>query len=373
MTQAESDLKYWNALSQIREIGPIKFRKLANYFSAMEEAYLAPEQELLNAGIDEKLAEIIPVKRRAINIEQEYEKLLKENIKIITFQDDRYPTILKEIYAPPALLFVKGNLKKEELRIAIVGTRKYSQYGKQATIEFTEALCQIKTIVVSGLAKGIDTIAHQTCVRNGSETIAVLGSGIDYESIYPPINRGLSREIENNGAIISEYPIGSLPLKQNFPVRNRIISGLCQGVLVVEAPEESGSLITAKYALEQNRELFAVPGPINSANSRGTNRLIKSGAKLTASVEDIIEELNLSLNLSIDSVAGGNKKESEKISADNKEEAIILNLLNEEPIHIDFLIKNSQLPTAQVGSVLTILEIKGRIRNLGGMNYVLSK
>lgn len=367
MTQTETELKYWNAFGLIREIGPVRFKKLINYFPSMEQAYKADEQELGNAELDQKTIEAILIKRRETDIEQEYEKLCRENIKIVTIKDVDYPKSLKEIYAAPAILYVKGNLKNDEKCLAIVGTRKYSLYGKQATLEITDALCKIGITVVSGLARGIDTFAHQACLNNNSQTIAVAGSGIDNASLYPSANRELARRIKEQGAVISEYPIGTLPLKQNFPARNRIISGLCLGTLVVEAPESSGALITAKYALEQNREVFAVPGPIYSVNSAGTNHLIKSGAKLVTNIEDIVEELNLAAHTAV-ILPPTEKKE---IKADNIEEKTLLNLLNNEPTHIDFLIQESQLPTSQINSLLVMLEINGRIRNLGGMNYIL--
>lgn len=364
------DLKYWNSINLTREIGPIRFKKLINFFPSMEAAYTASEQELKEAGLDEKIVEHFSAKRLEINPDQEYEKLQQAGIKIITFRDENYPKLLKEIYAPPAVLYVRGDILREEYCIAIIGTRKYSLYGRQVALDITEALCKIGITVVSGLAKGIDTFAHQSCVRCNNRTIAVLGSGIDHESIYPCTNRELAKEVEKGGAVISEYPLGTLPLRQNFPARNRIISGLCQGVIVIEAPEESGALITAKYALEQNREVFAIPGPINSVNSQGTNKLIKQGAKLVTGINDIIEELNLGDYSSGKSVFEQNNVPTHP---DSKEEAIILNLLTSEPVHIDNLIRDSHLPTAEVNSTLTILELKGKIRDLGGMNYVLSK
>lgn len=369
MTQTESELKYWNAFGLLREIGPVRFRKLINYFPSMEQAYKADEQELSDAGLDQKTIEVISIKRRETDIEQEYDKLCRENIKIVTIKDTDYPKLLKEIYAAPAILYVKGDLKNEEKCLAIVGTRKHSLYGKQTTLEITEALCKIGITVVSGLARGIDTFAHQVCINNNTRTIAVTGSGIDNDNLYPSTNRELAKRIKEHGAVISEYPVGTLPLKQNFPVRNRIISGLCLGVLVVEAPESSGALITAKYALEQNREVFAVPGPIYSTNSAGTNHLIKSGAKLVTNIEDIIEELNFTAYTAVTLPL----IKERVITADSTEEKTILNLLNSEPTHIDSLIQKSQLPASQINSLLAMLEINGKIRNLGGMNYILIK
>lgn len=366
--QNESELKYWNAFSLIPEIGPIKFKKIIDSFSSIEEAYKAMAEEFHSIGFGEKTVEAIMARRQEINPDAEYEKVLKNDINIITIQNSHYPKLLKEIYAPPPMLYVRGNVENEELSIAIVGTRKFSLYGKQVAIEITEALCTIGITVVSGLAKGIDTFTHQICVKNKSRTLAVLGSGVDDQSIYPSINRGLAKEIKKRGAVLSEYPPGTLPLKQHFPARNRIISGLCAGVLVIEAPEGSGALITAKYALDQNREVFAIPGPIHSPNSYGPNRLIKYGAKLVSGIEDIIEELNFTANISNVSPV-----HNSLLNTLEPNEKIIFELLGNEPTHIDLVIKNSQLPTAEVNSLLTMLEIKGIIRNLGGMNYVLTK
>lgn len=365
MTHTDEELKYWNAFHFIKEVGPRRFKKIINFFPDIKYAYYASEKDYLEAGLDRNTIDSIIITRQHIDIHKEYEKVLSEGIRIITIQDEYYPKLLKEIYDPPPALYVRGNLMRDELALAVVGTRKHSLYGKQVTQELTEALCTLGITVVSGLAKGIDAIAHQICVKNKHRTIAVTGSGIDSQSIYPSINRSLAKQVEHSGAVISEYPIGTLPVKQNFPRRNRIISGLCVGVLIIEAPEASGALITARYALEQNREVFAIPGPIYSANSQGTHALIQSGAKLVTRIEDIVEELHLSMQ----SLA--NPIHTQPIPSQDPEEELLLTLLSREPIHIDSLIKDSQLSASRVNSVLTLLEIQGRIKNLGGMNYVL--
>jgi len=286
-----------------------------------------------------------------------------ENIRKITLQDKNYPAILKEIHNPPKELYIKGEIiNQDKVAIGVVGTRKYTQYGKQACLDIAGKLARLGITIVSGLAKGIDTWAHQAALEQGGRTIAVLGSGLDKKSFYPSSNYSLSEKICQQGAMISEYPPGTRGTQFTFPQRNRIISGLSLGVVVIEAPEESGALITATLALEQNREVFAIPGSIYEKNTQGTNQLIKMGAKLVTDVEDILDELNLSHLLTI---------EKKKIKPENNEEEIILSILSAQPIHIDEIIKNSELPASTVNSVLMILELKKAVRNLGRGNYIL--
>ena len=282
----------------------------------------------------------------------------------IILQDKNYPAMLKEIHNPPKELYIKGEIiNQDKVAIAVVGTRKYTQYGKQITLDIAGKLAKLGITIVSGLARGIDTFAHQAALENNGRTIAVLGSGMDKDNFSPACNYTLGEKIAENGAVISEYPDGTPGAIYTFPERNRIISGLSLGVVVIEAPEQSGALITANLALEQNREVFAVPGNIYEKNSQGTNQLIKMGAKLVTCVEDILEELNLSHLLQ--------STEKKKIKPENKEEEIIISLLSVQPIHIDEIIKLSKLPTSAVNSTLMILELKNAVRNLGKGNYVL--
>ncbi len=286
-----------------------------------------------------------------------------ENIGKITIRDKDYPASLKEISDPPKELYIKGKIiPQDKVAVGVVGTRKYTPYGKQVTFDIVGKLARLGITIVSGLARGIDTFAHQAALESNGRTIAVLGSGLDKASFFPPPNYYLGEKISQQGAVISEYPIGVHGTKFTFPQRNRIISGLSLGVVVVEAPKESGALITAALALEQNREVFAVPGSIYEKNSIGTNRLIKMGAKLVIDVEDILEELNLSHLLTT---------EKKKIKPDNKEEEIILSVLSAQPTHIDEIIKKSSLTPGIVNSTLMILELKKAVRNLGKGNYVL--
>ncbi|HUT96406.1 MAG TPA: DNA-processing protein DprA [Candidatus Paceibacterota bacterium] len=286
------------------------------------------------------------------------------DIKKITTEDKEYPVVLKEIHNPPKELYIKGEIiNQDKVAIAIVGTRRYSQYGKQACLDIAGKLAKLGITIVSGLAKGIDTFAHQAALENNGRTIAVLGSGMDRKSFSPSCNYELSEKIAKHGAVISEYPEGTIGAVYTFPQRNRIVSGLSLGVVVIDAPEKSGALITASLALEQNREVFAVPGNIYENNSQGTNQLIKIGAKLVTRIEDILEELNLSHLLE--------NTEKKKIKPKNKEEEIILSILSLQPIHIDEIIKLSKLSTSAVNSTLTILELKEVVRNLGKNNYII--
>lgn len=282
----------------------------------------------------------------------------------IALQDKSYPALLKEIHDPPKAIYIKGEIiPQDKVAIAVVGTRKCTPYGKRATDDIAGDLAKLGITIVSGLAEGIDTSAHKAALENKGRTIAVLGTGMDRQSFYPASNFSLLEKIAQNGAVISEYPPGTRGTKFTFPQRNRIISGLSLGTVVIEAPEKSGALITAALAIEQNREVFAVPGSIYEKNSQGPNRLIKMGAKSVIDIEDVLEELNLLHLLTT--------KKKTKIKPENKEEEIILSLLSAQPIHIDEIIKKSKLPTSIVNSTLMILELKKGARNLGKGNYIL--
>jgi DNA processing protein len=360
------DLKYWIAFSYLPEIGSNRFRKLLNYFKSLELAWKAGANELKEAGLDEKIVEKIILKRKAINPDEKFEILNKENIKAITFNDPQFPKLLKEIDSCPALLFYKGDFQKQdEFSLAIVGTRKISLYGKQIALKIVKDLVQNNLVIVSGLAKGVDSLAHQITLESNGRTIAVLGSGLAKKNIYPFENQNLAQKIiEQNGLLISEYPPEITPQKYFFPYRNRIISGLTLGTLIIEAPEKSGALITARYALEQGREIFAVPGNIHNLNSVGCNNLIKMGGKLVNDASDILDALNF-----VRTVKPFVKK---IIKPSNKEEAELLKYLSEEPIHVDKLIEFSKLSSTTINSVLMMMEINGKIKHLGGMYYILA-
>ncbi len=361
------DLKYWVGLNNFPKFGPIRFKKIKQHFPNLKNAFNANLNELKQAGIEEKIAEEFISARLSINIDSLMEKLIKENIKVITIEDKHYPKLLLEIYDPPPMFYCLGELTiADEFALSVVGSRKYSTYGKQATEHLVKDLANNNLTIVSGLALGIDALAHEATLASHGRTIAVLGSGLDKESIYPSQNRYLADKIiASGGAIISEFPIKALPLKHHFPQRNRLISGLSLGVLVIEAGIKSGSLITARHALDQNREVFAVPGNIYSPDSTGTNYLIKQGAKLISSANDIIETLNLTQVVSYIN--------NKKIIPDSAEEEKILTILAYEPIHVDELIRLTKLNTAIINSTLVIMEMKGIIKNLGNMQYVLAR
>jgi len=289
---------------------------------------------------------------------------IKDKIEIIKKSSRYYPKILKEIHNAPKQLYVRGSLPKDHnLNFAIVGTRAASDYGRTLAFKIAKELAELGFNIISGLALGIDTQAHLGALEGRGKTTAVMGSAIDDNSIYPSENLNLVKKIiSSGGAIISEYEPGTKSEIWFFPERNRIISGLSRGVLVVEAPEKSGALITARAALEQNREVFAIPGSIFSKNSFGANNLIKSGAKMVTAVDDILEELNL-----MDLKTEKGIKEEENLT---EEEKIILKIVEKEPIYIDKICKISKMAAGQVLSIVSVLEIKGIIKNIGGSKFV---
>jgi len=353
---------FYNAFNLIDKIGPARMKKLINFFGNPEIAWKANWTDLKQAGLEESVIESLIQQRDTFDPEKEFQKLEQLGIKIITLDNDEYPPSLKEIYNPPFALYVKGSIRSENINIAIVGSRKVTPYGKQVTQALARNLAEAGLTIVSGMATGIDTIAHTESLKAGKETIAVLGNGLDTQNIYPPTNRRLAEEISASGAIISEYPIGTPPLRHHFPSRNRIISGLSVGVIVTEATEESGALITAKHAIDQNKEIFAVPGSIFSESSVGTNNLIKSGACPITSAREILEELNLTF--ATDFI------KNRKIVPESAEEKIILDNLSKEPIHIDKLAEKTNLSTPKITATLTLMEMKGKVKNMGGMMFV---
>lgn len=296
---------------------------------------------------------------------KEWQEIEEQKIGFIISSDNKYPDLLKEISYSPSSFYIKGEIPEEAPRIAIVGTRKISAYGKLVTEKLVQELTRHNFIIVSGLAYGVDTIAHKSALENQGKTIAVLGSGLN--NIYPYSNKRLSKEIAKHGAIITEYPLEAPALRRYFPWRNRIISGLSLATVVIEAPEKSGALITAQFALEQNREVFAIPGSIFNKNSIGTNNLIKQGAKLVSQIEDIFEELNIQYTLPI-------IKDSPSLKFDNKQEEKIYQLLpKENSLAIDKIIEISNLSPKETLVILTTLELKEFIKNTDGGNYIKNK
>ena len=367
ISNQNQNTKYYLGFAKIPCIGPVKFKQLQKCFPTLEQAWNAPMHTLSELGFSQNnISEFIRL-RQEINLDQEIEALEKENITLLTIEDENYPKLLKEIYDPPFVLFYRGTLPTDnEFLVAIVGSRKYSNYGKQISNSIARELAENGIIVVSGLALGIDAMAHQAALDCQAKTIAVLGCGIEKSNIYPVHNRMLADKIiATNGCVMSEHPIGTPPYKSNFPQRNRIISGLSLGTLIIEAALKSGALITARFALEQNREVFAVPGPITSLTSEGTNNLIKMGGRPATCGQDILDALNL--KQATDYIA------TQKITADSKDEAKLLEHLSREPKHIDELGRLTKMPSSAINATLTLMEMKGKVRHLGAMKYVLAR
>jgi DNA processing protein len=356
------EIFYWLALSLIPGLGSILIKRLLDQFETPEAVFRAPMKRLLKIeGLGEKVAGQIqrgPLEKLVVT---ELSLLKEVGGRIITLKDEDYPKRLKDIYDPPALLYIRGELKREdELAIAIVGSRKTSPYGRWITEKIGQDLAHHGVTVVSGMARGIDSVVHQGALQGGGRTIAVLGCGVDV--IYPSENRSLFYQIIEHGAVLSEFPMGTPPEGGHFPRRNRIISGLSIGVVIVQASSESGSLITAGYALEQGREVFAVPGNVGAEGSRGTNRLIKEGAKLVESSEDILEEILPQWRREEETV----QKAEIHVPDLPEDERLLYNLLGETPLHIDAIIRESQLDPGKVSSLLLNLELKGLISQWPG-------
>ena len=361
-----SELKSWLALSTVPNVGPIRFVSLVKHFGSPQAVLSASEKELSDfPEIGPVIASNIKKKVNGELVEKQWELMEKNQVQVLTFRDEAYPENLKSIYDPPPFLFIKGEIKKDdENAVAIVGCRAASQYGKQIAEKIGRELAKRKITIVSGLARGIDSIGHFSALEENGRTIAVFGSGLDV--IYPPENKKLVERIVENGAIISEFLLGTKPEGPNFPRRNRLISGLSLGVVIVEAGAKSGALLTAQSALEQNREVFAIPGNIGAKTSEGTNRLIKQGAKLVTSVEDILEELKI-----ISSVEQKEKNQIEKdLSQLSEMEKSIYNLIANEPYHIDMIAHDTGITTSCALSTLLSLELKGFIKQLSGKMFV---
>lgn len=347
--------EYLNALNIV--FGTQRTRRLVQFFGSPKKAWQAPRYKIATLGIENKALEEIFRKKEKFNLDEEWQKVKKAGLNMVTLGSESYPPLLKETSSPPLGLYTKGEVSLlNSPSLAVVGTRNHSTYAKTALSKIIGELCSSGLTITSGLAQGIDAIAHSLALEAGGKTIAVLGCGLD--QIFPRINLPLANKIlSSKNLIVSEYPIGTPPLKQHFPARNRIIAGISLGTFVVESREKGGSLITTRHALESNREVFALPGPINYETSAGTNSLIKQGAKLVSSAQDILEELSIEL-----------RKNSMKdvIENLNEEEKNIMEILKLEPLHIDTIIKKSKLTPQRVNPIITSLELKGLIKNTGG-------
>lgn len=354
----------WLALKSIPHVGNLTFRRLLDHFGSPERVLSATEQELASVkGVTSAaIASVLEHDPRE-TAEKECAAIKRAGVKIVTLHSPEYPILLFQIPDPPPFLYVRGELRGSEISIAIVGSRRASGYGLATTEKMARELALQGITVVSGMARGIDTAAHRGALDEGGRSIGVLGCGIDL--IYPVENRALFAEMAKKGALVTEFPMGASPLAENFPRRNRIISGLSRGVLVVEASEGSGSLITAQCALEQGRDVYAIPGNIHSRNSRGTNSLIKQGAKLVERVEDILEDLPNRMR------SKGAVSLSPAI-AFSPQEAAVYSALSAAPLHIDDIVAKCALTVAEVSAILLRLELQGIITQNQGKHFQIA-
>ncbi len=356
----DDERKYWVGFNMVRGIGPARVRALLDYFGSLKEAWHAPPSSLKEAGLDRRSLDNLLAARSDLNLDREMDRLREREIQVITWQDEDYPARLRQIYNPPPVLYVKGTLlPQDDWAVAVVGTRRPTDYGREAARVLASGLARQGITVVSGLALGIDGVAHRAALDAGGRTFAVLGSG--FRHIYPSRHRGLAQRIVENGALITEYALDVRPEASNFPPRNRIISGLSLGVVVVEAGKTSGALITAAFAAEQGREVFAVPGPIFHQSSEGTNHLIQNGAKAVTRVQDILEELDITMAV---------EQQEARIAIPKSDvEEQIWQCLAGAPLHVDDIVRITGLDPAVVVSTLTLMELKGLVRQIGPMRY----
>jgi DNA processing protein len=355
------DKKYWIGFNLVRGIGAVRFQQIQNFFGDLSTAWQAPIEAFYEIGLPERAVKNFQTMRNQIDLDRMMDSIMEKGVTVLTSTDDDYPRLLGEIDQSPPVIYVKGNLlPSDEFAVAIVGTRKVTPYGQQITRDTSIYLAGHGITVVSGLARGVDGLAHQHALEAGGRTIAVLGCGVDV--IYPPEHRKLAEAIVENGAIISDYPMGTKPEGINFPPRNRIISGLSLATIVIEAGQRSGALITADFAIEQGRDVFAVPGNVLSPASRGTNNLIQNGAYPMITPQDVLDVLDLS---TVEDV-----KSARKILPSNSIEEQILQVVNFEPIHVDEICNKIALPVDQVSAALTMMELKGMLQHVGGMRYV---
>ncbi|MFH0925748.1 MAG: DNA-processing protein DprA [bacterium] len=383
----------WIALNAIPNVGSITFQRLLSKFGSASAIFSSSCEDITKlAGLNPKVAENIKKFDVSFFLKNELSLINRYKVEIILAKDSNYPGLLKEIYSYPLVLYIRGHLNPHPTTsIAIVGTRYPTGYGQNVAKKFGEELAKLKITVVSGLAKGIDTAAHLGTLCGGGYTIAVLGCGVNVA--YPPENKNLMDQIIEKGAIISEFAMSKPPEKRNFPIRNRVISGLSIGTIVIEAASKSGSLITADYALDQGREVFALPGNINSQNSQGTNSLIKQGAKLVTGILDVLEEIAPQMINNLMDKPFPERNDKTGISQNNIEETvdspttqpfnhstaqlsfsndekIIYQTLREHPLHIDEITRKTSLPVGKVLGFLTTLELKGAVEQVTANHFV---
>jgi DNA processing protein len=378
----ETSLRYWVGFNRVQGIGPVRLKTLIDHFGGLQTAWDAPPNALKNAGLDSRTLQKFLQVRQQTDLDSEMEHIARLGLTILTLEDPRYPPLLKVVPDAPPLLYIRGNLTESDTHaIAVVGTRRATTYGKTIAAELAGGLARNGITVISGLALGIDGTAHRAALDSGGRTIAVLAHGLD--TIYPSEHTALAEAITNQGVLISELPLGSRPDRGHFVPRNRLISGLSLGVVVVEASESSGAIKTADYALDQGREVFAVPGNASSPTSRGTNALIRNGAKMVTQIQDILEEIDPAWVASVAHPASPvapvtaktpqmphpEQPPTQSESAE-PEELKLLELLSTTPLHVDELTRRSGLPAAQVISLLTIMELQGRVLQTGILQFI---
>jgi DNA processing protein len=353
--------QYWVAFSLVKGIGAVRFQAILNFFGDPQIAWGAPTEALKEAGLSDKIIENVVELRSSIDLDVIWEQIEAQGISVIIQTDEEYPRRLQEIEQSPPVIYMLGDLiAEDEWSVAVVGTRRVTAYGRQVAEEIAGTLARNGITVISGLARGIDSISHQAALDAGGRTVAVLGSGLD--RIYPPENRRLAEEITVHGALISDYAPGTPPEASNFPPRNRLISGLSLAVVIVEAGQTSGALITAGFAADQGREVFAVPGNITSPGSKGTNRLIRDGAHPLLNPEQVLEALELTMI--------AEHRTARVALPTDAVEAQLFEALGREPLHIDEIRSRTEIPIEKVTATLALMELKGMVRQVGGMQYV---
>lgn len=352
---------YWVGFNMVKGIGAVRFKALLEAFGTAEAAWNASPEAMTDTGLSRKIIESFQRVHNGVSLELVWEKIQSLGVKVLTWDDEGYPRHLKEIDQPPPVLYIRGTyVPEDEWAVAIVGTRRVTAYGRQVAEEVAATLARSGVTIVSGLARGVDSIAHQAALIAGGRTLAVLGNGVDL--VYPPENRRLASQITEHGALVSDYAIGIPPDGANFPPRNRIISGLSLAVIIIEAGMTSGALITASFAAEQGRDVFAVPGNINAPQSQGTNRLIRDGAQPLLNPQDVLEALNLTMVTEHRAVRVA--------LPSDPVESRLYKLLSQEPMHVDELRAQTNMPIETVSATLAMMELKGMVRQVGGMNYV---
>lgn len=361
LARAETDRPFWVAFHFVPYIGPSRIRRLRDHFGSLERAW-ASDSTRLRAVLDERSHAAMIEHRAKIDVAGLMERLATTGVSTVTLDDDDYPALVREIGSPPPVLFYRGQLLEiDSAAVAVVGTRRVTPYGREMAMQIGQGLAQAGVTVVSGLAKGVDGIAHQAALAAGGRTIAVLGSGVN--RIYPYEHTRLAAQIADQGAVLSDYGPDRKPDAPNFPARNRIISGLSLGVVVIEAPERSGALITVDFAADQGRDVFAVPGPAMATGSAGTNRLIRDGARLVRDADDVLEDLQLRREPAPDEPVQQPLLMSE-------DERRLIAVLTGDPQHIDDIAERISMAPPQLSALLVTLELQGQVRNVGAQHYV---